>query len=337
MNVQKIPNPTTDRAAAFSIRHWRGEADLPIIANVINTSMAADEIDIVRSVDELRSFLEHWPNLDPGQDTFLVELDDEVIAYGDTSWNDEHAGGRTYRADMYVLPAYRDTDVPERLFHSLLSRLQALASRHPGIDDQHFHMMLAEGEERLMALFEDHGFKRARTFFRMVRDSLEGIPDLPMPQGIEVRAVEPGHYRAIYAAMKEAFRDHWGTQPPSEEGYEFWINDPLADPALWQVAWDGDQVAGMVLNFIDHDENRRYDRSRGYTEDICVRRPWRRRGLAKALIARSLRVIADAGMAEAALGVDADNDSGALTLYEDLGYRVQWKMFAYRRPFASPE
>jgi ribosomal protein S18 acetylase RimI-like enzyme len=89
----------------------------------------------------------------------------------------------------------------------------------------------------------------------------------------------------------------------------------------------------MVLNFIDEDENQRYDRARGFTEDICVRRPWRRRGLARALIARSLRVIADAGMTEAALGVDSDNQTGALDLYLGLGYETRWKFFAFRKPF----
>jgi ribosomal protein S18 acetylase RimI-like enzyme len=41
-------------------------------------------------------------------------------------------------------------------------------------------------------------------------------------------------------------------------------------------------------------------------------------------------------MTEAALGVDADNQSGALALYEGLGYGTQWKILAYRKPFSGP-
>ena len=66
------------------------------------------------------------------------------------------------------------------------------------------------------------------------------------------------------------------------------MSDPDFDPSLWRVAWQGDEVAGMVLSFINKDENEMYGRKRGYTENICVRRPWRKQGLAKALIALSL-------------------------------------------------
>ena len=90
----------------------------------------------------------------------------------------------------------------------------------------------------------------------------------------------------------------------------------------------------MVLNFVNHEENQEYDRKRGYTESICVRRPWRRRGLAKALIARSFKVIKDLGMTEAALGVDTENPNGALQLYKSMGFQVAKQHTTYRKPLA---
>ena len=86
----------------------------------------------------------------------------------------------------------------------------------------------------------------------------------------------------------------------------------------------------------DHaDENSRHNRLRGYTEDVCVRRPWRRRGLARALLARSLQVLRERGMTEAALGVDTENPSGALRLYESLGYRPVQRWTVYRKPMEA--
>ncbi len=108
--------------------------------------------------------------------------------------------------------------------------------------------------------------------------------------------------------------------------------NPDYDPSLLRVAWQGDQVAGMVLSFIDKDQNEMYGRKRGYTENICVRRPWRRQGLAKALIASSLFALKERGMIEAGLGVDAENISGALNLYELMGFRVVKKNIIYRKP-----
>ncbi len=334
-----LHEPTTDHTQisdlGIVLRPYSGAADLPAIAEVLNTSMAADGIDVVRNTDEVRNFLEHSPHFDPGQDTFLAEADGKLVAYGDATWNDENAGGRVYRADIYVLPNYRETSLPASLFGRLTERLEQVAAAHADVEPKALHVSLGEKEDALRAVVERQGFKPTRTFYRMVRGDLEHIPDIPMPSGLEVRPVRPEHNRAIYDAMKEAFRDHWGTRPASDDDYRMWTKDPNANPDLWQVAWDKDEIAGMVLNFIDEDENQRYDRARGYTEDICVRRPWRRRGLARALIARSLRVISDAGMTQAALGVDSDNQTGALDLYLGLGYETRWKFFAFRKPLTA--
>jgi mycothiol synthase len=87
----------------------------------------------------------------------------------------------------------------------------------------------------------------------------------------------------------------------------------------------------MVQNFVDAAENEEYGRQRGYTEGICVRRPWRRQGLAKALIARSFHLIKDLGMTEAALGVDAQNPNGALQLYRSMGFQVVKRHTTYQK------
>ena len=91
---------------------------------------------------------------------------------------------------------------------------------------------------------------------------------------------------------------------------------------FWQVAWDGEQLAGMVLAHLDEQANEKHNRKRGYTEHIYVRPQWRGRGLASALIARSLQVLKAQGMEEAELGVDAENESAAFRLYENLGYKT---------------
>ena len=85
----------------------------------------------------------------------------------------------------------------------------------------------------------------------------------------------------------------------------------------------------MVLNFLNEKENEEYNRLRGWTENISVRRPWRRRGLACALLTRSLQMFKDMGMDHAALGVDTQNPTGALDLYKSVGFRVEKSYTAY--------
>ena len=179
---------------------------------------------------------------------------------------------------------------------------------------------VSNSEKDRINLLERRGYKPVRYAFEMVRPDLENIPDLHLPPAVEVRPVQPEHMRLIWEASNEAFRDHWGYIPDPWENYEQMMSDPDFDPSLWRVAWQGDEVVGMVLSFINKDENEKYSRKRGYTENICVRRPWRKQGVAKALIALSLTAIKERGMTEAGLGVDAENISGALHLYESMGY-----------------
>ena len=187
-------------------------------------------------------------------------------------------------------------------------------------------------ETGMEELLKSEAYRAVRYFYDMVRPDMENIPDLPMPEGLEVRPVRPEQYRAIWEAEVEAFKDHWGNEQVEEEDFRRWQNQKNFQPHLWQVAWDGDQVAGMVRTFIDDDYNATFNKKRGYTEDISTRRPWRKRGLASALIARSLKVQKELGMTESALGVDAENPSGALQVYEKMGFRAARRITAYRKP-----
>jgi len=117
-----------------------------------------------------------------------------------------------------------------------------------------------------------------------------------------------------------------------EEKYPAWLADPAHTPHLWQVAWDGDELTGMVLNRVDAKENEELGRKRGVTEHIYVRPQWRQRGLASALIARSLQILKEQGMQEAELGVDSENESAAFSLYQRIGYKTFSIDTWYRKP-----
>ena len=148
------------------------------------------------------------------------------------------------------------------------------------------------------------------------------LPDHPLPEGLEMRPVTEDQYRAIFDADNEAFEDHWGHRAPEEADFQARFHGPDMTPAIWCVAWDGDQVAGVVMNAIFRDENEALGIRRAWLEHVSVRRPWRGRGVAKALCAASFRVLRDQGMDEAWLGVDGTNPTGALQLYEGLGFAV---------------
>ena len=109
-----------------------------------------------------------------------------------------------------------------------------------------------------------------------------------------------------------------------------WRESPEFDPSLFLVAWEGDEIAGGVLNAIYEAENQELGLNRAWLDSVFTRRPWRRRGLARNLIARSLHLLRERGLTGAALGVDADNPSGALGLYESVGFAVTERSTAFR-------
>jgi GNAT superfamily N-acetyltransferase len=100
---------------------------------------------------------------------------------------------------------------------------------------------------------------------------------------------------------------------------------------VWQVAWAGDSVAGGVLGYISAAENASLGRARGWTEGIFTVRDWRGKGVASAMLARSLRLMRDRGMTEAALTVDTASPTGALSLYERHGFREAERLIIFRK------
>ena len=108
-----------------------------------------------------------------------------------------------------------------------------------------------------VAFAEAMGYKPIRYHFEMRRPLDAPIPDVPLPDGLEVRPVLPEHHRAIWNADEEAFRDHWDHAVSTEDDFTKFFADPDIDTSLWQVAWDGDEVAGLVINGIYPYENER--------------------------------------------------------------------------------
>jgi ribosomal protein S18 acetylase RimI-like enzyme len=90
----------------------------------------------------------------------------------------------------------------------------------------------------------------------------------------------------------------------------------------------------MVLGYIIEAQNLKFNRKRGWTENICVRRPYRRKGVARALMAENMRELKRRGMTEAALGVDTENPTGALRVYESMGFKPVSVEVVFRKPIA---
>jgi GNAT superfamily N-acetyltransferase len=314
-------------------RPFRGEEDYAGMSAVISGSKEADGLEWATSAEEVARTYRHLVNCDPATDMFMVDVEGSgMVGYARCSWYQQRDAARLYWHFAHLRADWRGKGIRRAMLRRNEARLRQIAAGHPDDGPKLFEAGAADTETHWRSVLEDAGYEPVRWGFHMVRPDLEDIPDLPLPEGLEVRPALPHHYHQVWRALDEAFRDHWGSQEWKEEDLEEWMDSPTFDPSLWQVAWDGDEVAGTVLPFISEEENEEYGRKRGYTEYICTRRPWRRRGLARALIARALQAVKDRGMEEASLGVDTQNLSGALRLYQSMGFCKVKEHTTYRNP-----
>lgn len=333
MNMQNqlisINIPNTPQINGLVWRGFRGAEDYPHMVAIVEASKVADGLEWVTSVEQVAQDYEFLENCDPYTDMVFAEIDGEVVGYGRCWWEELLDNTRIYGFFAHLRPEWRESGVRQAMAHRLEERLRAIAGSHPNDGEKQFQCWVSHGETDWEKLLQEMGYTAVRYGYEMVRPNLEDITELPLPDGLELRPADLSQWRQIWEAVVEAFRDHWGARVPSENNFAEWQAQPTFNPALWQVAWDGDEVAGGVLTYIDHEENAAYGRLRGYTETIFTRRPWRRRGLAHALIARSLHVQKEQGMTESALGVDAENLSGALNIYKSMGFQVTKRAAAY--------
>lgn len=261
-----------------------------------------------------------------------------MVGYGRASWSDQIDGLRVYYPMTFTDPSRRDIEAVllAAIHDAMEARIQEIAAQHPP-GPKTMQVQVAQKATAFESILRARHYEAARFEFLMVRPTLDDLLDAPMPDGVEIRDVRPEHLRSIWEADIEAFRDHWGASEPTEETYQAFLADPVkGDTALWRVAWAGDEVAGMVRSYISEVENEQYHRKRGWVENISVRRPWRNRGLARALIAASFPLLRSRGMTEGALTVDAENPTGALRVYESCGFVTVDRTTEFRRALDRP-
>lgn len=306
------------------------DADYEAMAAVFRATSAEDDIPWAPTATNVREEMEGSSSLDPARDVVAADSDGRIVAVASVE-RAVRAGKPMYDLHGEVAPDVRRRGIGRALLHENLrrarERAEELSDPFP-ITVRAFAEITQVGAR---ALLDAEGFEINRWFFLMRRPTLDDIPEASLPEGIEIRPVRPDHHRAIFDAEFEAFRDHWQPHDYDEAEFESLHKKADVDTGLWVVAWDGDEIAGVVQNWIWAEENRRLGVKRGWLEHISVRRPWRRRGLGRAITAESLRRLRAAGMGDAMLGVDAENPTGALGLYEGLGFEVDQRASAYVR------
>ena len=300
---------------------------------VFDLTTASDTREFGEPDYPFEEFAANWQALDLTDDARVAVLPDgRIVGWATLTDRGLHAG---LRGSVYVHPDFEGIGVGSGLVRWTEER----GAEHVPLAPEGVRVVLHHGcnarNGKAHELFGALGYREVLRCWRM---QIELDPARPpaapvWPDGIAVRNVEnEADERRLYAAAEEAFRDQWGYVPRT---FEQWVGRKKRhghDPGLWLMALDGDEVAGAVVGAIFPETY-----SRIYT--VAVRRPWRRRGVALALLREAFRRFAERGESLVALGVDAASPTGATRLYEKAGMRATREVAVYEkelRPGVDP-
>ena len=184
-------------------------------------------------------------------------------------------------------------------------------------------------DEVLSRAYERGGYRVIRHSFEMRIDLPEAIEEPAWPEGITLRTYEPRDELRVYEAGNEAFEDHWDFHRSTlEEWRRYGPEREAFDASLWWIAEDADEVAAVCQNWWHFSG----DKTFGWIGTLGVRRPWRKRGLGRGLLLHSFADFKRRGATRVGLGVDAENTTGAVRLYESVGMVVARRNDTWEKP-----
>jgi ribosomal protein S18 acetylase RimI-like enzyme len=168
------------------------------------------------------------------------------------------------------------------------------------------------------------GFEPVRRFLEVARPTASPVPELPAPAGVELVPWRAALDEPARQCHVEAFADHWGSEPRTAEEWAQWYTGHRCfrpDLSVLAVDPSSGEVASLVL-CAAYPQDWATLPVEAWVNTVGTRRAWRGKGVARWLLADALRRIAaaDTGFERAVLGVDAENPTGALRLYRDLGF-----------------
>jgi mycothiol synthase len=307
--------------------------DLAALVALINEADAVDKMERATTHQELEHTMA-FPTLHPETDCFLAWEDDRLVGYTNlyVRQGDEQTHSRFYCWGV-VHPQWRQRGIGRRLLETAYGRATEYVNGFEG-GQVNFDCGAYEGEEGRQALFEGFGMKVVRYFVNLARPLNGELPPVQLPAGLRLRTYDPEHdAETAWRVDDTAFRDHWNYAQSEFEEFLHWSKMPHMRPELWFLAEDvaTGATVGVALNIIDPDWIAQTGRREGYVDTLAVLREHRHRGLGTALLVHSLQTLRKAGMEAAHLHADAQNLTGAMRLYERVGFRVRKTEMAYRK------
>jgi mycothiol synthase len=275
------------------------------------------------------------PKLDAARDTIGVWDGEQMVGYGVVRAPDQVVDVHRIRTEGAVHPQWRGRGIGSALVPWLTRRAAELhKERQPGAEGE-INTGAIDSNTSALELLTGFGFEKCRYFFSMERNLGTPVDVPPVPDGLRLVAFTPAYDEPLRVVHNEVFLDHWGSSPKSAESWKTWFTGARAfRPELAYLVLDGDEVVAYTMGYEYVADTEATGIREVYVGQVGTKRSHRGRGLAALALAKVMADAAATGFQRASLGVDADNPTGALGLYERLGYTTKNTWITHRLPLA---
>jgi ribosomal protein S18 acetylase RimI-like enzyme len=232
-----------------------------------------------------------------------------------------------------VHPEYRWRGLGRRVLDWTVATAPALSQKaFPGVPVE-VHLLAYEGNFGLRMLAEKAGFTAGRWLAQMGRRLSGELPAFTPPGGVSIVTWSPELDEGARHVRNESFVDHWGSIPHTRESWQGHIvGSGNFLPESTFVAMDGDRAVGVLITHTFEGYNALAGERRAWIQIIGTLREWRGKGVASALLAHALTAFRAQGFGEVGLGVDADNPTGAVSVYARAGFEIYQRSTIYIMP-----
>jgi len=268
------------------------------------------------------------PTMDRAASCLVLDSDQAV----GLAWVENDATGRDTFIDAFCPPGPRAREVHDLGIELGLAAARAHRAAAPAPGDWTARAGAWLADVDYAAALVAHGFAPSRTFYRMrIESSSPRMPGSmpPLPDGVEIVADDTEDVRRrIWAVDNASFAEHYNFTPREfDEWWSFESSSTTRDPGgWWLLTVDGVDAAICLL-----DESRA-ELGEGYVGVLGVLKEFRGRGLAQLLLQRTFVRYRDMGRVGIQLGVDAENGTGAVRVYESVGMQVTRAVQGFSQP-----
>lgn len=328
--MTSLPQPT-----AFPQYTWRPmqRADLPAFHQILRDSQVIDDREFIEALADMENTWEDpWCN---AQHDSLVALTPagQLIASVRSFVNPDPTAELTAEAWFEIHPAHRGLGLERFLQQWVEARGTERLRAKAGPGPRRIRTGTADNLPWRIELYEQLAYQPVRYFYRMGRDLTQPVPAPTLPPGFTFSQYQPELDVHVYEAFEESFSDHWGHQPITHaEWQQFFIQRSTFRPQLSWLVLNGGEVVAFSMNREEQDA--RHNTPTGWIGQVGTRRAWRKQGLATALLCQSMQSFKTAGYTQCGLGVDTANPTGALAIYERLGFAPARRYITFEKELA---